>query len=120
MKTTIYQLLGMVKDDKAPKKIMYKEDEFEFNYNINEYIDVHSNSDDKYREFCDRYSVFATLNDEVEILDNIENNKQDKIEKLQYYDNSIMWCMNGREITDNEKDIIDKINEIIEVLNEKQ
>lgn len=46
--------------------------------------------------------------------------KDKKIEKLEYYDNSIMWCMNGREITDNEKDIIDKINEIIDYINEEK
>lgn len=54
----------------------------------------------------------SVMNEEVEI---IEEDK--KIENLEYYDNSIMWCMNGREITDNEKDIIDKINEIIDYIN---
>lgn len=39
-------------------------------------------------------------------------------EKFEIYDNSIEWCCNGRSITDNEKDIMDKINEIIDYLEE--
>ena len=37
-------------------------------------------------------------------------------EKFEIYDNSIEWCCNGRSITDNEKDIMDKINEILDYL----
>jgi len=55
------------------------------------------------------------LNDEVEIIE--EENKIP--EKLVIYDDSINWCYNGRAITDTEKDIIDKINKIIDCLKSK-
>ena len=54
------------------------------------------------------------LNEEIEI---IEEPQEHKIpEKFEIYDNSIEWCCNGRSITDNEKDIMDKINEILDYL----
>ena len=44
--------------------------------------------------------------------------KEDKkIKKLEVYDDSIEWCCNGKAITDTEKDIIDKLDEIIDKIN---
>jgi hypothetical protein len=61
---------------------------------------------------------------EIRQIENITNLKKvkvedKKIEKLKIYDNSIEWCCNGRAINDTEKDIINKINEIIDRLNGK-
>jgi hypothetical protein len=71
MKTTIYDLLGMIKNNNAPKQIEFsgmkwelKEDDYYWSDGI--YLD----------EYCD---LTKSLNDEVEILD---EPKEDKIEKL--------------------------------------
>ena len=37
MKITIYELLGLVKDGKAPKKVIYDGNLWEFNKNFNQY-----------------------------------------------------------------------------------
>ena len=64
---SIYELLGLIKDGKAPKKIKYNDDE---------YIHI-----DNYCYFCEEtneilsqniYAEFSRLNDEVEILDEEE------------------------------------------------
>lgn len=75
MKITIYELLGLVKDGKAPKKI-------KFNYSIYEY--KWSNA---YQEKCyvngnnyrlwENLNLNSNLNDEVEIIE-----EPKKIEKL--------------------------------------
>lgn len=77
MKITIYELLGLVKDGKAPKKI-------KFNYSIYEY--KWSNA---YQEKCyvngDNYRLWenlnlnSDLNDEVEIIE-----EPKKIEKISW------------------------------------
>jgi len=94
--------------EEVPKKVKYKTHYWEYKEEAKDYKD----NEDDYVFSCSNYDITAMLDNEVEI---IEEDK--KIEKLEYYDNSIMWCMNGREITDNEKDLIDKINEIIDKLN---
>ena len=61
MKITIYELLGMVKDSKAPKKIKYENCEY-YLYDNKSYL-----ATDKTR-FFDRI-YFSDLNIEVEILE---------------------------------------------------
>lgn len=111
MKTTIYELLGMIKDGKAPKKIIHNN--LIFNYGDGGYY----NSD--YGFLFDNYYVEGILNDEVEILETTITYKPDKIEPLEYeeiklcnddvvYDKIISF--------DNEKLVL-KINEIIDRIN---
>lgn len=73
MKTTIYELLGMIKDGKAPKKIKYdemiwkfEEDKLYFYENI------------WLEDYC---NLTTSLNDEVEIIEE-ENKIPEKIEKI--------------------------------------
>lgn len=55
-----------------------------------------------------------------ELLERIEQEEEKKIpEKFNIYDDSINWCCNGRAITDTEKDIMDKINEILDYFKNK-
>lgn len=61
MKITMYELLGMVKDGKAPKKIKYENREYDL-YDNKSYLTT-----DKTR-FFDRI-YFSDLNVEVEILE---------------------------------------------------
>ena len=60
MKISIYELLGMIKDGKAPKKIKY--DNIIFEYDGIYYMTEHTYLD----EYCD---ISRCLNDTVEILE---------------------------------------------------
>ncbi len=110
MKITIYELLGLVKDDKAPKKIKYSSyimiydaDENDYRTPEKDYYDADVKT---YKYLTDCINLFTDLNDEVEI---IEESK--KIKKL------------PKEITDNacatrdQRIIANKIDELIDEIN---
>lgn len=66
MKVTMYELLEMVKDGKAPKKIKYEDRTYTL------YLDEENNhyyQDDKCKYFMLSVSCFEALNNEVEILE---------------------------------------------------
>lgn len=75
---TIYELLGLIKDNKAPKKIKYENREY-YLYDNKSYL-----STDKTRFFDKIY--FSDLNIEVEILDEEEF---EYIDKLDIEDNAM-------------------------------
>ena len=113
MKVTIYELLGMVKNGKAPKKIRYREMIYHINY---EYGDYESDIEEyRFVDVKEHYYLFEDidmlkcLDDKVEILE-----EEKKIpEKLPIYD-----CVDAYskfDITDNRK----AINEIIDYLKSK-
>ena len=115
MKITIYELIGLVKDGKAPKKI-------KFNYSIYEY--KWSNA---YQEKCyvngnnyrlwENLNLNSNLNDEVEIIEEpkkIENIKSNGDEFCSDYIDT--W------ISKNKTDaycefLMNKINELIDEIN---
>lgn len=107
MKITIYELLGLVKDGEAPKKIRYDDTIYEY-----------SEIDDFY--YCNGFSLyreFATngncLDKEVEI---IEESK--KIEKLYLNYKDIIYGTNFKEQILNYCDNLQyKINELIDEIN---
>lgn len=107
MKITMYELLGLVKDGKAPKKIKYHNKEFEYKEGCEDYYGYYGNGlfEDKF-ENCTNF-----LNDEVEIIE--EPKKIEKIELCMEYD--------YEEVNDNlEKDmktLVFKINELIDEIN---
>ena len=80
MKITIYELLGLIKDGKAPKKIMYGNMTYHINYDYGDYesdIEEYRSCDLKEHYYLfDEIDMIKSLNDEIEIL---EDNK--KIEK---------------------------------------
>lgn len=68
MKITMYELLGLIKDGKAPKKIKIVSN----NYNKEFYFDgdVYMYKDEyEYYAMTDDISIEMSLNDEVEILE---------------------------------------------------
>lgn len=67
MKTTIYDLLGMIKDGKPPKKIKVFDEEFKYSIRDFDYLD-----EDFFWLFED-YEWLKELNTEVEILGEKEN-----------------------------------------------
>lgn len=86
MKTTIYELLGMIKDNKAPQKIMFENKEWEWEEAWYDYKVVHKRENeadwslfvDEMNEYYD--GVKDYLNDEVEI---IKDKPSEEIRKLQ-------------------------------------
>ena len=107
MKITMYELLGMLKDGKAPKKIKYRGTIWylkqDFSNRLPYYSNGYNNNNLLTGEEKDYFS--HSLNDEVEILE--EKKIPEKI-PLSSYHNS----------TDDikEKVLINKINEIIDCL----
>lgn len=110
MKITIYELLGLIKDGKAPKKIkvtgnIYEYDEeFEFYYT---YIPKM-----KYRVLLGGLSdeinlVANAFNDNVEILD--EEDEFIDIEEIEYKPRKVQNAIN--DLIKNQKKIINKLKE---------
>lgn len=81
MKTTIYELLGMIKDNKAPKKIMYGGDTYTYCEEEKDYV---SDENDSFSIFQDMV-ISKILNEEVEILETTITYKQDDYIQYQPY-----------------------------------
>lgn len=119
MKTiTIYELLGMIKDGKElPKKIKVLDVVYEFD---DHYGDYYNKSLDRflfvYMTSEEEWKLAFFLNMQVEILE-----EEKKIpEKLEYYDDSIAWVIDDvGQLSDVDKVIIDKLNDIIDYLKNK-
>ena len=97
MKITMYELLGLVKDGKAPKKIKYENREY-YLYENKSYLTT-----DKTRFFDKIY--FSDLNIEIEILE--EKKIPEKLDTLTYTNRSTISILNEHR---------DKINKIIDYL----
>ena len=98
MKITIYELLGMFKDGKAPKKIKYNNKIWNYKEGIMEYT-----SDDSY--FALSNFEFDELNDEVEIIEE-EKKIPEKIKDK--------YCSQISKV-----ELAQKYNEIIDYLKNK-
>ena len=102
MKITIYELLGLVKDGKAPKKIKYGNIKLEYDEDFTDYY-----------KYCDKGFFeykFTTCNDFLnEKVEIIEESK--KIEKME--------CDVESWFTPSQADIeiIKKVNELIDEIN---
>lgn len=133
MKISIYDLLGMIKDDKAPRKIVFKEEVYTFDYEAYDYIATNGDG------LFDYYATPRIIDDEVVILETTITMTDDKftgweaetkcddeknllasnkIEKLEIDALGMLKDKNNSHII-SIIDIVDKINEIIEVINEK-
>lgn len=96
---TRYELLGLVEDNKAPKKIKYEYSVYELTFERNDYY-----CKQEMRWFTNEINSLGVLNDKVEILEEDEDIEELKIanDKYPYYDNI---------------EIGDKLNEVIRELN---
>lgn len=108
MKTTIYELLGMIKDGKAPKKFIYDNQLFILDEEDNVYRSHLGN------RFGAMYQLDIKLNDEIEILEGTLEEEKKIPEKLDKYADvsGDLAC----EWTFGEKKLKDKVNEIIDYL----
>ena len=109
MKITIYELLGLIKEGKAPKKI--KIDGYILKLQENEtywkskYIDKQGDS-----LFLDYH---ITLNDEVEIIE-----EEKEIKKFHY--NNAIWEEQARDLDYMFKDKIDELIDLINDMRDKE
>lgn len=120
MKITIYELIGMIKDGKAPKRIIYDKSTYWYNGLEKDYYKYTTKDfNDEDIEYLFDYKITEILNDTVEILE-----EEKKIpEKLESY---ISCGWNGTckdlkrdELFEDLKKIGNKINEIIDYLKSK-
>ena len=121
MKVSLYELLGMIKDEKAPKNIRVYGNFWAWDKEQKDYIQKNTKPV-IFGLFCNylENEIINSLNDEVEI---IEENK--KIEKLNIHQeknckNNWKWQCNGYNISTPQKIIGEKLNEIIDKLNEME
>lgn len=104
MKITIYDLLGLVKDGKAPEKIKYEYSIYELTPERNDYY-----CKNEMRWFTNEINCLGVLNDYVEI---IEESK--KIEKCESYE-KFLGIDDYIEYLKNKLDeLIDEINNLKE------
>ena len=105
---TVYELLGLIKDGKALKKIKF--DDTEYKYGNGYYYRI---DNEMPKIFTNEYNIFLCLNDKVEVLE------EDKpiIEKL----NLDREPLKGREVPRAIDYLLEgRINEIIDYINRKE
>jgi hypothetical protein len=106
MKITIYELLGLIKDGKAPNKIKYCGCIYEWEKDW--YLTKEKNC-----KVClggkkeDINQLYNAFNDSVEIIEEVEDKEYEDIQKIK-----------NKRFTRNQKQIASKINELIDVVNE--
>ena len=97
---TIYELLGLIREGKAPKKIKDKYNIYKLNVEKEDYENIHT-SVFLYCKFENCQNTKDFLNDTVEILPE-ENNELEDIEELKNYPYIV-----------SQDDVINTINQII-------
>lgn len=111
MKITIYELLGLIKEGKAPKKIDYYGDIYVFAG------DDYSLNDERERWFITQYDYVLAkfMQEEVEIIEEEIIEEEKEIEKLNLDTDELR----GKEIVRSIDYLLEgKINEIIDVIND--
>ena len=121
MKITMYELIGLVKDGKAPKKIKYSSCVMIYDVDENDYRtpekDYYDADVKTYKYLTDCIDLFTDLNDKVEIIE-----EPKKIEKISWREKESL----AGELTANEKQNIlarrteklkSSLNELIDEIN---
>lgn len=108
MKITMYELLGLVKDGKQPKKIKYSSCIMIYDVDENDYRtpekDYYDADVKTYKYLTDCIDLFTDLNDEVEIIE-----EPKKIGKLPYYSlEKIQKSKNKDEWRENRLELLEK------------
>lgn len=113
MKITIYELLGLIKDGKAPKKIAYNSVKLEYAEGNEDYYSYYGRGLFEYKfTTCNDF-----LNDEVEIIE--EPKKIEKIPLPSFDEFKRMSAEERYVITAKEYDLLDKLIDEINNLKEK-
>lgn len=106
MKITIYELLGLVKDGKAPKKIAYNSVILEYAEENEDYYGYYGLFEYKFTT-CNDF-----LNDEVEIIE-----EPKKIEKITVREKTLGFPNGEWTARNMDKAFAIKINELIDEIN---
>ena len=104
---TIYELLGIIKDDKAPKKIHHQY--YEYNWNgIDK--DYQKNNGDT---LLGNINIQHHLNDKVEIIEEYKPIiEKIEIKKYKFHND------NHSKLLKNQEQLSNKLNELIDLVNE--
>ena len=111
MKITIYELLELVKDGKAPENIKYDGQTWELNYPTGDYF----NGDLRiwlFQEYTQQRSLSGFLNDEVEIIE-----EPKKIEKITVREKTLGFPNGEWTARNMDRAFAIKINELIDEIN---
>ena len=109
MKMTMYELLGLVKDGKVPKKFKYDSYIWTYNYESSAYW---NKNDIEFEDYMNN-RLMKYLDDEVEIIE-----EEKKIpEKLNYQYRNLYGRLSQHK--QSEIDIIDTLNQVIDYLKSK-
>ena len=131
MKITLYELLGLVKDGKAPKKIKFRNEIYEYKNNIEDgfidYVGIEKETNERFylsSNIGNNY-ISDIFTDEVEIIE--EDKKIEKLDKRVLSQNLMIadsnapidekWKLGQKLIYDNSIEIEkvkNKLNELIE------
>ena len=125
MKITIYELLGLIKDGKAPKKIKFRNEIYEYKNNIEDgfidYAGIEKETNERFylSSYIGNNYISDIFTDEVEIIE--EPKKIEKLKIEQDTQNSNYYIKNeyGTKcgLTKHSKMIAEKVNELIDEIN---
>ena len=99
---TMYELMGLIKDGKAPYEIIYKNSKY-FMDELEEYY-KREDGTPLFEHIFDNYNDYDSLQERVEVLSG-ENDEWEDIE--------LLMCLDTRETSDCICKIQDKINQFI-------
>ena len=109
MKVTMYELLGLILDDDAPRKIKYKNNIYEYDGETQNYRRLINSTLD----FLIGEDIVALLDDEVEIIEEPKKIEYEQIEELtcnEYdFENKTI-----NSLIRNQKKLIDEVNKLKE------
>ena len=108
MRTTMYELLGLVKDGKAPKKIKYKNNIYEYDGETQNYCSPIN----MVWDFLIGKDIVALLDDEVEIIE-----EPNKIGKITVREKTLGFPQGEWTARNMDKAFAIKINELIDEIN---
>ena len=114
MKITIYELLGLVKDGKAPKKIKYANKQLDYDYENKDYYSYFDNVLFAYRFG----NCVDFLNDEVEIIEEPKKIEKIKSNGDEFYSDYIDTWISKNKTDAYCEFLMNKINELIDAVNE--
>ena len=123
MKITMYELLKLVKDGKAPKKIKFRNEIYEYKNNIEDgfidYVGIEKETNERFylSSYIGNNYISDIFTDEVEIIE--EDKKIEKIKSNgdEFYSDYIDAWINKNKTDAYCEFLMNKINELIDEIN---
>ena len=120
MRTTMYELLGLVKDGKAPKKIKFRNEIYEYENHIKDgfidYVGIEKEDDEVFylSSYIGNNYISDIFTDEVEIIEELKKIEKEDLFKL---DESMSKASLVAWQKANNGILKKKINELIDEIN---